>query len=45
MDKFNHLDEVPLADLTEQQLQILQEAESNLNEEAEDVYLIAFRKK
>ncbi len=38
------LDEMPFADLTPGQLEILQNAESNLNDNEEDVYLIAFRK-
>ena len=46
MEKFNELDQVPLADLTPDQLNILQAAESNLSQQGqtEGVYLIAFRK-
>ncbi|MEW9674218.1 hypothetical protein ABLT31_36245 [Ammoniphilus sp. 3BR4] len=45
MEKHNHLDEVPLANLTPEQLEILQNAENSLNKEDQDVYLIAFSKK
>ncbi|WP_164984899.1 hypothetical protein [Ammoniphilus sp. CFH 90114] len=45
MEKYNHLDEVPIASLTHEQLQILQNAENHLNEQDQDVYLIAFKKK
>lgn len=46
MEKLNHLDEVPLAHLTPEQLELLQKTEANLNQQnnQEEVYLIAFRK-
>ncbi|WP_170145191.1 hypothetical protein [Ammoniphilus oxalaticus] len=46
MSKYNYLDEVPLADLTSEQLSIVQQAEASLsNKDVDDpVYLIAFRK-
>ncbi|QQE75543.1 hypothetical protein KDJ56_06135 [Brevibacillus composti] len=42
--KYNRLDELPIANLTEQQLQQLQAAEKELLKEGSDVYLIAFEK-
>ena len=46
MEKFNDLDQVPLANLTPEQLNVLQSAEANLGQQGsqDEVYLIAFRK-
>ncbi|WP_176560309.1 hypothetical protein [Brevibacillus dissolubilis] len=44
MDKKNHLDRIPLAELNDQQLQHLQQLEQQLNQEGSEVYLIAFSK-
>jgi len=44
MEKQNHLDELPIAELNEEQLQQLKEAEAQLNQGGDDVYLIAFQK-
>lgn len=40
----NRLEEIPFANLTPEQLEILQKAENNINQKEEDVYLIAYRK-
>lgn len=40
----HHLDELPLAHLTPQQLEQLQQAEKEINQEGKSVYLIAFEK-
>jgi hypothetical protein len=42
--KQNHLDELPLAKLTDEQLQQLKATEEQLNREGRGVYLIAFEK-
>ncbi len=42
--KQNHLDELPIASLTDEQLQHLKQAEEQLNQEGRSVYLIAFEK-
>jgi len=42
--KHNHLDELPIASLSEEQLQQLKQAEAELNREGKNVYLIAFEK-
>lgn len=44
MSKRNHLDELPIAHLSEEQLKQLQQAEAQINENGSDVYLIAFEK-
>jgi len=46
MEKFNQLDQIPLAELTPEQVNILQAAEANVSQQGknEEVYLIAFRK-
>jgi len=44
MEKRNHLDELPIASLTEEQLAQLKQAEEALNQAGSDVYLIAFQK-
>jgi hypothetical protein len=45
MEKQNHLDELPIASLTEKQLALLQSVENTINQDdAEDVYLIALKK-
>ncbi|USG67175.1 hypothetical protein NDK47_07770 [Brevibacillus ruminantium] len=43
--KWNHLDELPIANLTEQQLQQLREAEKEMTKDGTDIYLIAFEKR
>lgn len=40
----NHLNELPIAQLTAVQLQQLKEAEEQINSEGQNVYLIAFEK-
>ncbi|MEJ8543964.1 hypothetical protein [Brevibacillus borstelensis] len=42
--KQNNLDELPIAQLSEQQLQHLRAAEEEITKEGADVYLIAFEK-
>jgi penicillin-binding protein-related factor A (putative recombinase) len=42
--KQNHLDELPIASLTDEQLQHLKAAEEQLSREGSGVYLIAFEK-
>jgi hypothetical protein len=42
--KHNHLDELPFASLSDEQLQYLKQAEEQLNREGRDVYLIAYEK-
>jgi hypothetical protein len=42
--KQNRLDELPIARLTEAQLQQLKQAEQQINEQGSGVYLIAFEK-
>ncbi|CAM5784920.1 MULTISPECIES: hypothetical protein [Brevibacillus] len=42
--KQNKLDELPIAKLSEQQLQHLRAAEEEITKEGTDVYLIAFEK-
>ncbi|MGD8192316.1 hypothetical protein ACQCN2_20285 [Brevibacillus ginsengisoli] len=44
MDKYNHLDQLPLAELDGQQLANLQKAEAELNLQGESVYLLALKK-
>lgn len=44
MDKYNHLDELPIANLDHQQLANLKKAEEELNQAGDSVYLIAFKK-
>jgi hypothetical protein len=45
MDKLNHLDEIPIADLKPEQLSRLQFAEEAINETTNtEVYLIALEK-
>jgi hypothetical protein len=45
MDQFNNLNEMPIADLNETELNVLQSAEETMNREREsEVYLIAFRR-
>lgn len=44
MEKKNHLDELSIAQLSEEQLQRLKQAESQLNQNGSDVYLIALEK-
>lgn len=44
MDKHNHLDELPIANLNEEQLEQLKQAEAQLNQGGNDVYLIALQK-
>ncbi len=44
MSKLNHLDELPIAELDSQQLSDLKKAEEQLNQQGEQVYLIAFKK-
>jgi penicillin-binding protein-related factor A (putative recombinase) len=42
--KQNHLDELPIAKLTDEQLRHLKATEEQLNREGRGVYLIAFEK-
>ncbi|MGQ7278818.1 hypothetical protein ACT91Q_12675 [Brevibacillus thermoruber] len=42
--KQNRLDELPIARLTEAQLQQLKQAEQQINQQGSGVYLIAFEK-
>ncbi|MFY0542671.1 hypothetical protein [Brevibacillus sp. H7] len=42
--KKNQLDELPIAALTDEQLNRLKQAEEQLNREGSEVYLIAFEK-
>ncbi|MFM1652156.1 hypothetical protein ACI7RC_08645 [Brevibacillus sp. B_LB10_24] len=44
MDKHNHLDQLPIAALTPEQLEKLRQAEEQLNQEGNTVYLIALAK-
>lgn len=47
MEKYNHLDEMKIADLDERQLEALQSAENQLNDligKDQEIYLIAFRR-
>ncbi|WP_019122091.1 hypothetical protein [Brevibacillus massiliensis] len=46
MDKYNHLDQLPIAALTPEQLEKLRQAEEQLNQnqEGNTVYLIALSK-
>lgn len=44
MQKHNHLDQLPIADLDSQQLADLKKAEEAMNESGESVYLIALKK-
>ncbi|HJV45204.1 MAG TPA: hypothetical protein VJ824_05685 [Bacillota bacterium] len=45
MEKFNHLDELPIANLNYDQLNLLQTAEQSMNKEKnEEIYIIAFKK-
>jgi hypothetical protein len=44
MNHKHRLDELPLAHLTPQQLEQLQQAEKEINQEGKSVYLIAFEK-
>lgn len=40
----NHLDQLPIAQLTSAQLQQLKQAEEQMNSDGQHVYLIAFEK-
>ncbi|MGC5328424.1 hypothetical protein [Brevibacillus sp. SYSU BS000544] len=44
MGKLHALDELPLANLDKNQLDELKKAEAQLNQEGDQVYLIAFKK-
>ena len=44
MEKYNHLDELPIAALNEEQLKQLKQTELELNTGGNEVYLIAFQK-
>jgi hypothetical protein len=44
MEKKNHLDDLPIASLTDEQLRQLKQAEEQLNQSGEGVYLIALQK-
>ncbi len=44
MDKLNHLDELPIASLSSEQLTELKLTEERMNQEGSQVYLIAFEK-
>jgi hypothetical protein len=44
MEKKNELNELPIAKLTDEQLQQLKQAEIRLNQSGNNVYLIAFQK-
>ncbi len=44
MEKRNHLDELPIANLNDKQLEVLRNVEQRLNQEGNPVYLIAFEK-
>lgn len=44
MDRKNHLDEMKIANLSEEQLRQLKQAEAQLNQGGEGVYLIAVQK-
>ncbi len=44
MDKFNDLDQLPIAELDSKQLENLKKAEEQINQAGESVYLIALKK-
>jgi hypothetical protein len=44
MEKKNRLDELPIASLNEEQLRRLKQAEEQLNQEGNGIYLIALQK-